>query len=57
MNMWFIAGLVIGFLVSFLVIKDQIKKSGAGGMKICETCPYYTAVTRGRCTDSEDNNG
>ena len=36
-------GVVIGFFVSFFFLKSQIRKTGAGEMKVCkETCPYYS---------------
>lgn len=42
---YMILGIFIGFLVSFLVLKRSIVKSGYGQLKVCkETCPYYKQV-------------
>ncbi|MBQ8134858.1 MAG: hypothetical protein IJ192_10710 [Clostridia bacterium] len=38
---FFIFGLIVGFFVSFIVIKKQISKDGAGQLKVCEKCPYF----------------
>lgn len=39
----FLGGLVVGFLVSFFMIKRQIAKDGAGQLKCCHSCPYFKA--------------
>lgn len=39
--MQLVVGVIIGFLVSFFVIKSQIKKNGAGQLKCCQSCPYF----------------
>ena len=36
-----LGGVLVGFVLSFLVIKVQIKKDGAGQLKCCQTCPYF----------------
>ena len=40
---YFLGGLVVGFLVSFFMIKRQIAKDGAGQLKCCQSCPYFKA--------------
>jgi hypothetical protein len=32
--------LVVGFIVSLIVIKAQLKKTGAGKCKMCRTCDF-----------------
>ena len=35
-------GVLIGFIISFLVLKRSINKTGYGELKVCKnTCPYY----------------
>ena len=40
--LWFFLGIVIGFFISFFVLKRQIQKDGAGQLKVCKSCPFYT---------------
>lgn len=51
-------GVIIGYVISFLVLKRSINKAGYGELKMCrETCPYYrTAVNnavKNEVTDDE----
>ena len=49
-----IIGMCIGFLVAFFTLKSQIRKNGAGQLKVCKTCPYYgTPVMTGEGYDNE----
>lgn len=35
-------GFLFGFLVSFLVLKQGLRKQGAGKCGMCKTCDYHT---------------
>ena len=50
--MMFILGIIIGFFVSFFVLKHQIQKDGAGQLKCCKSCPYYNTPIQ--TSDSEE---
>ena len=39
--LWFVLGIVVGFFVSFFLLKRQIQKDGAGQLKVCQSCPFY----------------
>lgn len=41
---YFFLGLVIGFLISFFVIKRSVIRNGAGQLKVCQTCPFFKVV-------------
>lgn len=47
-------GVIIGFLVGFFFLKHQIKKDGAGQLKVCQTCPYFGKPVNTTVTESED---
>jgi hypothetical protein len=32
---------IVGFIVSLLVLKRSLMKSGAGNCKMCKKCDYY----------------
>lgn len=51
-------GIIIGFIVSLMVIKSSINKSGCGELKMCKHhCPYYTSVEiNKRCEDEGADN-
>ena len=39
-------GVVIGFIISFFVLKRSINKTGCGSLKMCrEHCPYFSAAS------------
>lgn len=40
--MMFFLGLIIGFLVSFFCLKRSIQKNGAGQLKVCQSCPFFS---------------
>lgn len=46
MSLDLICGVIIGFVISFFVLKRTINRTGYGQLKMCrDTCPYYrTAV-------------
>ena len=38
----FVIGIIIGFVVSIVVLKRSINKTGYGELKMCKhSCPYY----------------
>ena len=40
-------GLAIGFVISFLVLKRSINKTGYGELKLCKTsCPFYQSYVK-----------
>lgn len=52
-------GVVIGFFISFFVIKRSILKTGYGQMRVCrETCPYFNKMkpTVDDNDDGDDDN-
>lgn len=43
----FVIGILIGFFVSFFVLKRSINNAGCGELKMCRNrCPYYGAVEK-----------
>ena len=45
MSLDLIFGIFIGFVISFVVLKRTINKSGYGQLKMCrDTCPYYRSA-------------
>ena len=54
--MIFFLGIVVGFLVSFFVLKRSIQKDGAGALKVCQKCPYLnTSSEKGESHDGAGN--
>lgn len=49
-------GVIIGFLIGFFFLKHQIKKDGAGQLKVCQSCPYFNRSIDTAVTESEDKN-
>lgn len=48
-------GVLIGFFVSFFVLKRSINKTGYGELKMCKTvCPYYQSYVRAVSEDDSD---
>lgn len=38
-------GMIIGFIISFLVLKRSINKAGCGELRMCrDKCPYYRSI-------------
>lgn len=44
---YFFLGLFVGVLVSMLFLKHNLKKDGAGNLKICRDCPHKNVVKGG----------
>lgn len=52
----FVLGILVGFFVSFFVLKHQIQKDGAGQLKCCKTCPYFnTPIENSETGENEDD--
>lgn len=48
-------GIVIGFLISFFVLKRSINKTGYGELKVCRnTCPYYRSAVNQQGFDVDE---
>lgn len=38
-------GMIIGFFISFLVLKRSINRAGCGELRMCrDRCPYYRTI-------------
>lgn len=59
MVLYFILGIIIGFVFSFLIIKRTISRQGSGELKVCKNCPHYIKAYNDRfnsdVTENEKN--
>lgn len=45
-------GVIIGYVISFIVLKRSINKAGYGELRMCrETCPYYRTAVNNAASD------
>lgn len=45
-------GVIIGYSISFFVLKRSINKAGYGELRMCrETCPYYRTAVNNSASD------
>lgn len=45
--------ILVGFLISFLVLKSSLNKQGAGNCKMCQSCNYKTQSVKGGGNNEE----
>ena len=45
-------GVLVGFIISFLVLKRSINKTGYGELKVCKnSCPFYRSCNEVQTDD------
>ena len=56
MSLDLICGVIIGFVISFFVLKRTINRTGYGQLKMCrDTCPYYRSAVNDVKTEVTDD--